>query len=326
MKKITGLIIFLLAFTTVFTFSFDSVKAKEAGTSKVQSNVIKIKLINSYVDTNTSEIVIRIKNKNSKTIQLKGIMLTDSENKRYKLPSNKIKIQKGKTEYTSIPLKKEAGQYKLSFIFNKKKVVKTIPLNVEKVVPWENDKNTASNINNNNGSNKNNSGIGGNDNNSGDINNDGNGDQNNNGGIDNNGNNDKNNDGNNNKYIPANITNKDITNTKSKQHLGQILLNRDFRIDKKGKSNIVIFSENSYKDTYKSKIKVIIKRKNKKGFKVCKKYVETKKSNIAFLNKTFKLNKKGKYKMVVKITRYKKTVKGTVKESSTYASNTVKFK
>jgi len=64
MKKITGLIIFLLAFTTVFTFSFDSVKAKEAGTSKVQSNVIKIKLINSYVDTNTSEIVIRIKNKN----------------------------------------------------------------------------------------------------------------------------------------------------------------------------------------------------------------------------------------------------------------------
>ena len=296
MKKITGLIIFLLAFTTVFTFSFDSVKAKEAGTSKVQSNVIKIKLINSYVDTNTSEIVI-------KTIQLKGIMLTDSENKRYKLPFNKIKIQKGKTEYTSIPLKKEAGQYKLSFIFNKKKVVKTISLNVEKVVPWENDKNTASNINNNNGSDKNNSGIGGN-----------------------NGNNNKNNDGNNNKYIPANITNKDITNTKSKQHLGQILLNRDFRIDKKGKSNIVIFSENNYKDTYKTKIKVIIKRKNKKGFKVCKKYVETKKSNIAFLNKTFKLNKKGKYKMVVKITRYKKTVKGTVKESSTYASNTVKFK
>ena len=135
MKKITGLIIFLLAFTTVFTFSFDSVKAKEAGTSKVQSNAIKIKLINSYVDTNTSEIVIRIKNKNSKTIQLKGIMLTDSENKRYKLPSNKSKIPKGKTEYTSIPLKKEAGQYKLSFIFNKKKVVKTIPLNVEKVVP-----------------------------------------------------------------------------------------------------------------------------------------------------------------------------------------------
>ena len=304
MKKITGLIIFLLAFTTVFTFSFDSVKAKEAGTSKVQSNVIKIKLINSYVDTNTSEIVIRIKNKNSKTIQLKGIMLTDSENKRYKLPFNKIKIQKGKTEYTSIPLKKEAGQYKLSFIFNKKKVVKTISLNVEKVVPWDNDKNTASNINNNNDSDKNNSGIGGNDNNSGDINND----------------------GNNNKYIPSNITNKDITNTKSKQHLGQILLNRDFRIDKKGKSNIVIFSENNYKDTYKTKIKVIIKRKNKKGFKVCKKYVETKKSNIAFLNKTFKLNKKGKYKMVVKITRYKKTVKGTVKESSTYASNIVKFK
>ena len=316
MKKITGLIIFLLAFTTVFTFSFDSVKAKEAGTSKVQSNAIKIKLINSYVDTNTSEIVIRIKNKNSKTIQLKGIMLTDSENKRYKLPSNKIKIQKGKTEYTSIPLKKEACQYKLSFIFNKKKVVKTIPLNVEKVVPSENDKKTASNINNNNGSDKNNSG---------DINNDGNGDQNNNGGIDNNGNNDKNNDGNNNKYIPANITNKDITNTKSKQHLGQILLNRDFRIDKKGKSNIVIFSESSYKDTYKTKIKVIIKRKNKKEFKVCKKYVETKKSNIAFLNKTFKLKKKGKYKMVVKITRYKKTVKGTVKESSMYASNTVKF-
>lgn len=326
MKKITGLIIFLLAFTTVFTFSFDSVKAKKAGTSQVQSNAIKIKLINSYVDTNTSEIVIRIKNKNSKTIQLKGIMLTDSENKRYKLPSNKIKIQKGKTEYTSIPLKKEASQYKLSFIFNKKKVVKTIPLNVGKVVPRENDKNTASNINNNNGSDKNNSGIGGNDNNSGDINNDGNGDQNNNGGIDNNGNNDKNNDGNNNKYIPANITNKDITSTKSKQHLGQILLNRDFRIDKKGKSNIVIFSENSYKDTYKTKIKVIIKRKNKKGFKVCKKYVETKKSNIAFLNKTFKLKKKGKYKMVVKITRYKKTVKGTVKESSTYASSTVKFK
>ena len=225
----------------------------------------------------------------------------------------KSKFKKGRQ---SIPLKKEAGQYKLSFIFNKKKVVKTIPLNVEKVVPSENDKKTASNINNNNGSDKNNSG---------DINNDGNGDQNNNGGIDNNGNNDKNNDGNNNKYIPANITNKDITNTKSKQHLGQILLNRDFRIDKKGKSNIVIFSENSYKDTYKTKIKVIIKRKNKKGFKVCKKYVETKKSNIAFLNKTFKLKKKGKYKMVVKITRYKKTVKGTVKESSMYASNTVKF-
>ena len=40
MKKITGLIIFLLAFTTVFTFSFDSVKAKKAGTSKVQSNAI----------------------------------------------------------------------------------------------------------------------------------------------------------------------------------------------------------------------------------------------------------------------------------------------
>ena len=99
MKKITGLIIFLLAFTTVFTFSFDSVKAKEAGTSQVQSNAIKIKLINSYVDTNTSEIVIRIKNKNSKTIQLKGIMLTDSENKRYKLPSNKIKIQKGNALY-----------------------------------------------------------------------------------------------------------------------------------------------------------------------------------------------------------------------------------
>ncbi|MFQ6931695.1 MAG: hypothetical protein ACLRR3_11870 [Eubacterium sp.] len=108
MKKITGLIIFLLAFTTVFTFSFDSVKAKEAGTSKVQSNVIKIKLINSYVDTNTSEIVIRIKNKNSKTIQLKGIMLTDSENKRYKLPSNKIKIQKRKDRVYKYSFKKRS--------------------------------------------------------------------------------------------------------------------------------------------------------------------------------------------------------------------------
>lgn len=172
--------------------------------------------------------------------------------------------------------KKEAGQYKLSFIFNKKKVVKTIPLNVEKVVPSENDKNTASNINNNNGSDKNNSGIGGNDNNSGDINNDGNGDQNNNGGIDNNGNNDKNNDGNNNKYIPANITNKDITNTKSKQHLGQILLNRDFRIDKKEKAILLFFGEQLQR-YIQNKNKSNNKTEKQKGFKVCKNMLKRKK-------------------------------------------------
>lgn len=37
MKKITGLIIFLLAFTTVFTFSFDSVKAKKQALAKYRA-------------------------------------------------------------------------------------------------------------------------------------------------------------------------------------------------------------------------------------------------------------------------------------------------
>ena len=88
--------------------------------------------------------------------------------------------------------------------------------------------------------------------------------------------------------------------------MSKILLNGDFAIDKKGICKIVVFSENNYRNTYKTKIRVLIKRQTKNGFVVYKKISKTKKGNIAFLKKTFKVKKTGIYQMNVKITRYKK--------------------
>lgn len=109
----------------------------------------------------------------------------------------------------------------------------------------------------------------------------------------------------------------------SYDNANQILLNGDFRIYPKGKVEAVIFSETYYKTTYKTKIDLIIQRKTGKGYKTYKRYKQIKKSNIAFLNKNFKIKKSGEYRMYVKITSYKRKKKKSVRY---YRSKTVSYK
>lgn len=272
MKKIAKVLMFVFVIAGAFTLSLNTAKAENNNEKN-----IKVKLMNSQVNTDTTEVIIRIKNNTSKTIKLKKATLSDDKDLSINLSEKEIKIKKGKTKYLNISFNQESGRYRMDFIFNKEKTVKTIKLNV-KEIKKEDIKD---------------------DNKKGDK-----------------------------KPVDVKIDRvaKDEIDSPSGNTLGLILLNGNFRIGKNGKSNVVIFSENDFKNTYKTKIKVMIKQKTKKGFKVCKKFVKREKSNIAFLNKTFSLKKKGKYKMVVKITRYKKENKKTVKETSTYTSKIVEYK
>lgn len=268
MKKIAKVLMFVFVVGVAFTFSLNTTKADDNNEKN-----IKVKIMNSQVDTNTSEVIVRIKNNTAKNIKLKKVTLTDEKDTNTILSEKKIKIKKGKTKYLNLSLNRARGRYRMNLTFNKKKIVKTLKLNVKEI---KEDINT---------DNKSDDKVG--------------------------------------PDATIDFVTKD-TNSKSGNTLGAILLNRDFRIGKNGISTVVIFSENDYKNTYKTKIKVMIKQKTKKGFKVCKKFVKTKKSNIAFLNKTFTLKKKGKYKMVVKIIRYKKG--NTKTERNTYTSKIVEFK
>ena len=103
----------------------------------------------------------------------------------------------------------------------------------------------------------------------------------------------------------------------------QILLNGDFRIDAKGKVEAVIFSETDYKTAYKTKIDLMIQRKTRNGFKTYKRYQQIKKSNIAFLNKNFKIKKSGQYRMYVKITSYKRKNRRSIRY---YKSKTISYR
>ena len=86
----------------------------------------------------------------------------------------------------------------------------------------------------------------------------------------------------------------------------QILLNSDFHIDNRGKVSAVVFSESDYKVAVKTKLKIKIQRKYGKKWKNYKKYKVTKKSNIAYANKTFHVKHSGTYRMKVEIIIYKK--------------------
>lgn len=85
-----------------------------------------------------------------------------------------------------------------------------------------------------------------------------------------------------------------------------LLLNHDFSIGKKGKVKAMIFTEAYYYNTDKVKIKLKIQKKVGNKWKKVRKYKVTKKSSVAFANKTFKLKKSGTYRMNVEVTFYKK--------------------
>ena len=93
------------------------------------------------------------------------------------------------------------------------------------------------------------------------------------------------------KYIKFKIENKrqemidaNVSNTVSingKNSISNILLNTDFSISKRGNVTAVVFSENDYATTKKTKIRIVILRKSHGKWKKYRKYCEVKKSNIA---------------------------------------------
>lgn len=84
-----------------------------------------------------------------------------------------------------------------------------------------------------------------------------------------------------------------------------LLLNWDFSTDKKGNCRAMVFSEAYFQKTDKVKITLKVQKKNGGKWRKCKKIKVTKKSNIAFVNKSFRMKKKGTYRMNVKIEFYK---------------------
>jgi hypothetical protein len=89
----------------------------------------------------------------------------------------------------------------------------------------------------------------------------------------------------------------------------EILLNSDFNIDSKGNVSAVVFSENHYKTAKKTKVRISIQKKKNGKWVKYKKYQVTKKSNIAYANKKFKVKRSGTYRMKVDIIVYKKNKK-----------------
>lgn len=83
------------------------------------------------------------------------------------------------------------------------------------------------------------------------------------------------------------------------------IINTDFSIAKNGRATAMVFSEANYKTTKKAKMQVSIQRKTKGKWKKYKGFKVVKKSNVAFLNKQFKIKKRGTYRMKVKITFYR---------------------
>lgn len=121
--------------------------------------------------------------------------------------------------------------------------------------------------------------------------------------------------------LPADTVTKNST-VVTRNSIKQILLNKDFRISEKGKVEAVVFSETDYKTAYKTKIYLNIQRKSKKGFKTYKKYKQVKRSNIAYMNKTFQVKKQGKYRMYVRIISYTREGEKSVRS---YRSKTVRY-
>lgn len=116
------------------------------------------------------------------------------------------------------------------------------------------------------------------------------------------------------KYIKFKIKDKkneiadsDVSKTiiaKEQNSISNILLNTDFRIGKGGNVTAVVFSENDYEITKKTKIRIVIQRKIHGKWKKYRKYCEVKKSNIAYANKKFKLKRNGLYRMRVDVVTY----------------------
>ncbi len=135
------------------------------------------------------------------------------------------------------------------------------------------------------------------------------------------------------KYIKFKIENKrqemidaNVSNTVSingKNSISNILLNTDFSISKRGNVTAVVFSENDYATTKKTKIRIVIQRKSHGKWKKYRKYCEVKKSNIAYANKKFKLKKSGLYRMRVDVVTYDGNGKHF---KSIYRSGTKRYK
>ena len=110
---------FVFVVGVAFTFSLNTTKADDNNEKN-----IKVKIMNSQVDTNTSEVIVRIKNNTAKTIKLKKVTLTDEKDTNTILSEKKIKIKKGKTKYLNLSLNRARGRYRMNLTFNKKKQLK----------------------------------------------------------------------------------------------------------------------------------------------------------------------------------------------------------
>ena len=128
MKKIAKVLMFVFVIAGALTLSLNTAKAENNNEKN-----IKVKLMNSQVNTDTTEVIIRIKNNTSKTIKLKKAILVDGKDLFINLSEKEIKIKKGKTKYLNISFNQESGRYRMDFIFNKEKTVKTINLNVKEI-------------------------------------------------------------------------------------------------------------------------------------------------------------------------------------------------
>ena len=97
MKKIAKVLMFVFVIAGALTLSLNTAKAENNNEKN-----IKVKLMNSQVNTDTTEVIIRIKNNTSKTIKLKKAILADGKDLFINLSEKEIKIKKGKTKYLNI--------------------------------------------------------------------------------------------------------------------------------------------------------------------------------------------------------------------------------
>lgn len=108
---------------------------------------------------------------------------------------------------------------------------------------------------------------------------------------------------------PSMEENTEITATVPKtfqeNNMWAVLFNNDFGIRENGDAYAIVFSEAHYKRTYKVKINIAIQKKKKSKWRTYRKYKVKKKSNIAYINKTFKIKHHGTYRMVVKVKFYR---------------------
>ena len=260
---------------------------------------IKTKLVNKKVNSNTSEAIVEVKNKKDKDVSIARIVLKKKQENQVELKTKeenwvemkrtnkKYKVKAHTKKYIDVDIKGvSAGEYKMIFYIKKGTQV------IKKCVGFG-----VKNINNQPDSSKEPQVLPVEEETT-------------------------------DCYVPAPsvqpaVIKNNVAERKNSYNAKQILLNGDFRINAKGKVEAVIFSETYYKTAYKTKIDLRIQRRTKKGFKTYKRYKQIKKSNIAFLNKNFKIKKSGQYRMYVKIISYKRKNKKSIRY---YKSKTVTYR